>query len=247
MNKLLTFEGGQPFTTQDIAFLQDNFYSAITNLIDSLCSGIDCILTGIISGDSRDSNSKISAIPGSVFIKGNIYVLTKDIPKSSEKSYYLCIRQLEQEKRQFRDSSEHNVYLVDDAYMSDSPSDISLDLRYAFLLEDVLVRGEGKYNSVEATFPDGVTGDVYSITKASIYTNKTLSVTINKTKDSNDNVLCNFTGVGYKNYVGIAIYDDKVFTVRSGGQTLQVFTYDGTPYNGRISLTNVKLGQYGYN
>ena len=163
MNKLLTFEGGQPFTTQDVSFLQDNFNSAITNLINSLCSGLDCILTGIINGPGDRYNPNVSALPGSLFIKGNIYVLTKDIPKSSETSYYLCIRQIEQEKRIFRDSSEHNVYLVDDAYMSETPTEISLDLRSAKKMEDILLSGEGKFENLDVEFSSGVSGSVIAI------------------------------------------------------------------------------------
>ena len=242
MNKLLTFEGGQPFTTQDVAFLQDNFNSAITNLINSLCSGLDCILTGIINGSGNRSN--VSALPGSLFIKGNIYVLTKDIPKSSETSYYLCIRQIEQEKRIFRDSSEHNVYLVDDAYMSETPTEISLDLRSAKKLEDILLNGEGKFENLNVEFSNGVSGSVLAIKDGQTYMGYEMIATIIKSSISgeNNNRLWTYNRAGRAAVLsGVAIDNNKLYIVVVGSVDCRIFNIDGSEYNGAIAFYDVKM------
>ena len=244
MNKLLTFEGGQPFTTQDVAFLQDNFNLAITNLINSLCSGLDCIITGIVSGTGDRYNPNVSAMPGSVFINGNIYVLTKEVQKSSEQSYYLCIKQIEQEKRMFRDSSEHNVYLVDDAYMSDSPSDISLDLRSAKKIEDILVNGEGKFETVNVEFPSGVSGEVLEIKEGKRYMDYEMIVSINKSSISgeNNNILWTHSRGGRAGVLsGIAIDENKLYVIVVDSVKGCIYNIDGSEYNGAITFYDVKL------
>lgn len=244
MNKLLTFEGGQPFTTQDVAFLQDNFNSVITNLINSLCSGLDCILTGIINGPGDRYNPNVSALPGSLFIKGNIYVLTKDIPKSSETSYYLCIRQIEQEKRIFRDSSEHNVYLVDDAYMSETPTEISLDLRSAKKMEDILLNGERKFEKLNVEFSSGVSGSVLSLKDGQTYMGYAMIATINKSSitGENNNRLWTYDGAGRSgSYSGVVIDNNKLYIVVANSGVGSIFNIDGSEYNGAIAFYDVKL------
>ena len=49
MNRLLTYEGGQPLTTGDFGFLQDCYTEAIGSLVQGVTNGKDCVLYGIES------------------------------------------------------------------------------------------------------------------------------------------------------------------------------------------------------
>ena len=235
MNKLLTFGGGQPFTTQDVAFLQENFNSAISNLISSLCSGKDCILTGIRAGDYQ-----VGADPGAVFIKGNIYILDKETPYTSGTSYYLCIRQDEKEKRTFRDFSEHNVYLVDNAYMSDTPSDISIDLRSANTLAEILVIGNGLFYDLGPELPERVTGNVYHIESDYKAIDSKMIVDLKKSSDD-DNLLWSTAFRDPAVYYGLTVYNRQAYIVEGNRGEGRVYNLDGTPYNGPIHIYNLKL------
>lgn len=236
MNRLLTFEGGQPFTTQDIAFLQDNFNSAMSSLISSLSFGQDCIITGI-----REEGYNTNAYPGAVYIKGNIYVLPNETPKVSGTSYYLCIRQEEQEKRLFRDASEHNVYLIDNAYMSESPSEISIDMRSVNTIPEILLSGKGLFEEFGVTFPSGVSGSVLSKVNFDTPIDYEMIVSIDKKNETTDNTLWDTAFRDPMSYSAIVVYQTSAYIIlgsRSGGF---VYNLDGTPYNGPIVFDNAKL------
>lgn len=236
MNRLLTFEGGQPFTTQDIAFLQDNFNSAMYSLVSSLSFGQDCIITGI-----REEGYKTNAYPGAVYIKGNIYVLPNETPKVSGTSYYLCIRQEEQEKRLFRDASEHNVYLIDNAYMSESPSEISVDMRSVNTIPEILLSGKGLFEDLGATFPSGTTGTILEKVNFDTPIDFGMIVSIDKSNETTDNTLWDTPMRDPISYSAIVVYQTKAYIIigsRGGGSA---YNLDGTPYNGPIVFDNVKL------
>ena len=236
MNRLLTFEGGQPFTTQDIAFLQDNFNSAMSSLISSLSFGQDCIITGI-----REEGYNTNAYPGAVYIKGNIYVLPNETPNVSGTSYYLCIRQEEQEKRLFRDASEHNVYLIDNAYMSESPSEISIDMRSVNTIPEILLSGKGLFEEFGAKFPSGVSGSVLSKVNFDTPIDYGMIVSIDKKNETTDNTLWHSPFREPASYSAIVVFQTSAYIIlgsRTGGF---VYNLDGTPYNGPIVFDNVKL------
>lgn len=236
MNRLLTFGGGQPFTTQDIAFLQDNFNTAMSSIISSLCFGLDCILTGI-----REEGYSTKAFPGAVFIKGNIYVLQNETSKVSGTSYYLCIRQNEQEKRLFRDASEHNVYLIDNAYMSESPSEISVDMRSINTISEVLLLGKGLFEDLGATYPEGVTGTVLYKANNTAPIDHNLILSIDKKNATTDNKLWSTAFRDPEEYSAIVVYLNNAYIISGGRTGGYVYNLDGTPYNGPIVLDNVKL------
>lgn len=226
MNKLLTFEGGQPFTTQDIAFLQESFSSSIESVVKALAGNVDCILTGIV-----DENP---GYMGSVYIGENIYILTKPITGGSGKKY-LCIKQTENGLRQFRDSTSHDVYLVDDAYMSETPSDVCIDITTAKTLSDILVNG--LWEEVM-----GVTGATISIPRPNtgLAVKDSILVSVNKTT-TDSNVLWDSVSRDPNIYVGLVVYTEKLFIVLGSLSGGHVFNVDGSAYNGAISFNNVEL------
>lgn len=237
MNRLLTYEGGQPFTTQDIAFLQDSFNSAMSSLISSLCFGKDCILTGI-----RQIGYTTKAFPGAVYIKGSIYVLSNEIPKVSDTSYYLCIRQSEQEKRIFRDASEHNVYLIDNAYMSESPSEVCIDLRIVSKITDILLLGESQFKDLGANFPEGVNGNILVRSDFDSPLDTKFIVSVEKKNETTDNQLWKTAFRDPLVYSAFVVYAGKAFFITGGRGGGEIYNLDGTPYYGPVFLENVKLG-----
>lgn len=226
MNKLLTFEGGQPFTTQDIAFLQESFSSSIESVVKALAGNVDCILTGIVDGNS--------GYMGSVYIGGNIYILTKPITGGSGKKY-LCIKQTENGLRQFRDSTSHNVYLEDDAYMSETPSDVCIDITTAKTLSDILVNG--LWEEVIS-----VTGATISRPRPNIGLAVKDSILASVDKTTTDsNVLWDGVGRNPDVYAGLVVYTYKLFIVTGNLSEGRVYNVDGSAYNGAISFNNVEL------
>ena len=226
MNKLFTFEGGQPFTIEDLAFLQDSFIKSIESVVKSLAGNVDCILTGII-----DNNPYYS---GSVYIGGNIYILTQQISGGSGKKY-LCIKQTESGQRLFRDSTTHNVYLVDDAYMSETPSDVCIDITTAKTLSDILVNGlwEEIIDVTGATIsrPRPNTG---------LAVKDSILVSVNK-KATDSNLLWNSVYRSPDIYAGLVVYTEKLFIVIGSKTEGRVYNVDGSAYNGAISFEKVEL------
>ena len=226
MNKLLTFEGGQPFTIEDLAFLQECFIKSIESVVKALAGNVDCILTGII-----DDNPYYS---GSGYIGGIIYILTQHISGGSGKNY-LCIKQTESGQRQFRDSTTHNVYLVDDAYMSETPSDVCIDITTAKTLSDILVNG--LWEEVM-----DVTGATISIPKSNtgLAVKDSILVSVNKTT-TDSNVLWDGISRDPTIYVGLVVYTEKLFIVLGSLSGGHAYNVDGSKYNGAISFNNVEL------
>ena len=234
MNKLLTFEGGQPFTIEDLSFLQSSFIDAMNNIVASLAGNMSCILTGIKDGYT-------SVVPGAVYIGGNIYVLTKSVSGGGSK-YYLCINQKETEQRMFRDSSTRNVYLVDDAYMSDAPSAVSIDMRTANTLSEIVVNGKGLWESISPEFESTTSGDVLvPDTTKSIKPNASMLINIVKSTASNSNQLWSTQFRDPSEYRCIVVSGINPYILVASRTEGRVYNIDGTPYNGPIMINNLEL------
>lgn len=231
MNKLLTFEGGQPFTIEDLSFLQSSFIDAMNNIVASLAGNMSCILTGIKDGYT-------SVVPGSVYIGGNIYVLTKSVSGGGSK-YYLCINQKETEQRMFRDSSTRNVYLVDDAYMSESPSAVSIDMRTANTLSEIVVNGKGLWESIGTLLT--VEGEVLVPKDAGIATRSYMLVNIVKPQSTESNLLWTTSFRDPNEYRGITVFGNQAYIVVGSRTAGYVYNMDGSPYNGAITINNLEL------
>lgn len=234
MNKLLTFEGGQPFTIEDLSFLQSNFIDAMNNIVASLAGNVNCILTGI-----KESNT--SAKPGAIYIDGNIYMLTKYVSGGGSK-YYLCINQKETEQRMFRDSVSHNVYLVDDAYMSDAPSAVSIDMRTTVTLSEIVVEGRGLWTSIGPEFEPNTSGDVFvaDIDKT-IKPKSSMLVNIVKSSANNSNQLWSTNFRDPNEYRSMVVSGINAYILIASKNEGRVYNIDGTPYNGPIIINNLEL------
>lgn len=231
MNRLLTFSGGQPFTTEDLSFLQNIFKDTVEAIVKSLAGNIDCILTGI-------QGSYTSAKPGAVYIGGNIYVLTSAISGGGSK-YYLCINQKETGQRMFRDSLNHNVYLVDDAYMSESPSSVSIDLRSANTLSEIIVNGKGLWESIGPLL--NAEGEVLVPKDAGIATRASMLVSIVKTQATETNQLWSTAFRDPYEYRGITVFGNQAYIVVGSKNEGRVYNMDGSEYNGPITINNLEL------
>lgn len=226
MNKILTFEGGQPFTIEDLSFLQESFINTIESVVKSLAGNMDCILTGITDNPYY---------MGSVYIGGNIYILTKKITGGTGKKY-LCINQNESGQRVFRDSTTHNVYLVDDAYMSETPSDVCIDIFNAKTLSDIYINGSGLW--VEY-FEDGVAYIKVPNYDSGLPLRDSILVSVNKTT-TGSNVLW-MGGGDSKVYEGLVVYERKIYIVSGSLTKGFIYNVDGSDYNGTISFNNLEL------
>lgn len=239
MNKILTFEGGQPFTTDDLAFLQNNFGNMARTLVRSLLrTNQDCILWGIKTGEDTKTAQ------GAVYINGDIYIL--DEPLSGEKEqYYLCISQEESKPRLFRDNQTHNVYLTDSAYMSETATATSIDLRNAVMLLDLMTgTGDNVWEDFTESvqFPENVTGTVL-IRPSTVYAqfDKRFKVSIEKNVDDGSNEIFSTPFRDPEERTGIVLSNRKILIIEISRNGMLVFNSDGTPYTGPLSLTNVEF------
>ena len=236
MNRIKTFEGGQPFTTGDLDFLQDSIKDVINALIAALSTSQDCILTGILEEGSRSS-----AVPGALYIKGNIYILKNNTPAVSGTSYHLCIRQDESGSRFFRDGQEHKVYIVDNSYMSDIPSETSVDLRTVTTIHEELILKNGMFYDLGVSFPANVTGNIRHVKSGMRSVDGNMIVNIMKSVETDTNVLWSNGNRDVYMYSAIVVQDRKVYIVEGNIMEGRIYNLDGTEYNGPISLINLKL------
>lgn len=234
MNKILTFEGGQPFTIEDLEFLQSSIIDAMSTIVASLVGNMNCILIPM-----KDDNS--SAAPQAVYIDGNIYVLDKPVSGGSNK-HYLCINPKESEQRTFRDSVVRNVYLVDDAYMSETPSAISMDMRTAYTLNDIIVHGKGLWESISPEFDENTSGDVlFPDYNKTIRPKSSVLINITKTSDNQTNRLWHTQYREPEEYRGVVVSDSTAYVLVASKTIGLVYNLDGTPYNGPITISNLEL------
>lgn len=231
MNRILTFEGGQPFTIEDLAFLQRNMLNAVQSVVKSLVGNLDCLLTEI-----RISNTAIK--PGALYIGGEIYILTKELTGEGDQ-YYLCINPKETEERTFRDSTTHNVHLIDDAYLSASASAISVDLRSLYTLKEIVVDGMGGWESFGATVYG--TGDVLQRSLEFDNVNPGVLVNITKDSDTGSNVLWESAFRDPSTYSGIVVSDHRAFVIEGNKKEGRVYNMDGSEYTGPIYINNLVL------
>lgn len=233
MNRLLTLEGGQPFTTEDLDFLQTNFEDALNSLVKGLAGTLNCVVSGILSG------STTSAVPGSVYIDGKLYVLKSSVSGGGSK-HFLCIEPTEENARTFRDGQNRNIYLVDNAYMSESPSAVSIDLRGVKTLSEI-VAGGGGWSSLSADFDAGATGVIeFRQADTGLYSKSQMRVTVNKPL-TESNLLWRSLIPSLSEFSAIAIYNNQAFVVVGSTVNGHVYNLDGTPYNGPIVIYQLEL------
>ena len=153
MNKLLTYNGGQPFTTGDLDFIQQNYTEALEAVgLGFSGNGLarSCILWGITPGDGTD------VAPGAVLADGQVFLVPSTIRRTIEK--YLCFREVREDGRIFADGKENKVKLVHEPYVASATDGacayIALD---GALTLRQLILGEGAWEKVPDVLFSGET------------------------------------------------------------------------------------------
>ena len=111
MNKLLTFDGGQPVYARDLSFMQEALAETTTMLAKTFGE------TYILYGTVDETRENITA--GAVCIAGQIYEVPESLAGAIG-TQKLCYRTVDSDERTFYDGQSHNVYRTYQAYLSDS-------------------------------------------------------------------------------------------------------------------------------
>lgn len=123
IQKLMTYDGGQPVYASDLAFMQDAFQKTV----NELCKGFGdtYILYGAADG------SRGNCIAGAVVISGEIYSIPSDLGAIGQNM--LCFRYADTDERTFYDASKKKVKRTCEAYLSTDTSGAVayIDLRTA--------------------------------------------------------------------------------------------------------------------
>lgn len=111
MNKLLTFDGGQPVYARDLSFMQEALAETTAMLAKTFGE------TYILYGTVDETRENITA--GAVCIAGQIYEVPESLAGAIG-TQKLCYRAVDSDERTFYDGQSHNVYRTYQAYLSDS-------------------------------------------------------------------------------------------------------------------------------
>lgn len=244
MNKLLTFEGGQPLTTGDLEFLQACYADALEALGKGLCSlhVTKAVLWGIASGGYVHAGA---AEVGAVLVEGEVLFVTSKLTGSSER--YLCFRAVDSEERTMNNGTQQKVYRKYEAYLSTETDGAYkyIDLTDTDLLENI-IRGSkdwqpGTYISMASSVSGEVLTKASSYKSASEYWIKTLSK-----PSSSDNLLFSYPFTGAERDYATTIAVNKsgsneniALVISVGGGECRVYNVDGTAYNGAVTISNV--------
>lgn len=238
MNKLLTYEGGQPVTTGDFDFLQECYTEVIRSLMRGVTDGMNCVLHGIEYGEQGIIPGFVS--PGAVCIDGDIFLVTEELKSTNGR--YLCVRQSEAEAREFKDSQTHNVYLRHEAYLSGVTDGAYrfVDLASVKKLKDIISQEAYWEISSLYTLAPGVTG---RIEKRDLHTGREIRIRLNKSASDNNTLFTyGSTRLPYpSSCVAVDENHKKAVVLLSDLGTCSMFNADGTPYNESASFRNVIL------
>ena len=231
MNKLLTYEGGQPFTTGDLEFIQKCYDDSIRALSLGLSDQKDCILYGITGTAGNIS-------PGAVVIGGEVITVDNTMQHNGEQ--YLCFRKKTQEDRVFADSLSHEVQEVMEPYLSNEigGSYKYIDLNAACHLVDVIT-GDAFWEKADISLGAGTT-------VAEVETNKrTGIIRINKlswTKNSDYHLFSIQNGENLKiNGIGVTDTTNNIISMVSLAGAIFALNPDGTSYDKGFTIRNVIL------
>lgn len=239
MNRLLTYEGGQPLTTGDLAFLQECYAQTIENLMRGMTNGQDCVLYGIETETDGFVPGYVNK--GAVCLDGEILAVPEEMSVSGAR--YLCFRQVESEPREFKDAQTHKVYLGCEAYLASNAEGAYkyLDLSKARRLADVM-SGEALWDVSEIRIlATGVTGSIEER-----IVNGRCEIRGNFTKStSTGNVLYNFPTTRLsETYTGLAVNElnnKAVVLIDDIQGTCRLYNADGTECIDTVYLKNVIL------
>lgn len=240
MNKLLTFEGGQPFTTGDIDFLQECYSEAIGAIGKGLCqmNVTKAVLWGIASGGTIRAGE---VEEGAVLADGEVLFVTTKLTGTSER--YLCFRAVDSEERTMNNGTQQKVYRKYDAYLSSDTDGAYkyIDLTDTDYLENILRGSKDWELSTLVELASSVSGEVYKKNQSGEYWIKRIVK-----PSSSDNLLFTypFTGAEMDALTAISVNQSgvnkkKVLVIYVTAGECRVYNADGTAYNDSLTITNV--------
>ena len=156
IQRLMTYDGGQPVYASDLAFMQDAFQKTV----NELCRGFGD--TYILYGAADESRA--NCIAGAVVIGGEIYSVPPELGALGQNM--LCFRYADTDERTFYDASQKKVKRACEAYLSTDTSGAVayIDLKTA-------VRINQAFNDAMAYIPR-----TYQTSDAKVYTSAIRSV-----------------------------------------------------------------------
>lgn len=128
IQKLMTYDGGQPLYASDLAFMQDAFLKTVNEFSKGF--GDTYILYGTVD-ESREN-----CIAGAVVISGEIYSVPSELGAIGQNK--LCFRYADTDERTFYDASQKKVKRTCEAYLSTDTSGAVayIDLTTAVRIDD---------------------------------------------------------------------------------------------------------------
>lgn len=121
MNKIKFSSGGQPLFLEDVKLLQDNQEEIIKSLLYALCKEHNVLLQG---GKFAEVDGGYIITGGKAFIGGDI-VVWEDLPIDEsllEDDWYLCVKEVEEDEREFGDGFNRNCRVNKVVYLSNTTS-----------------------------------------------------------------------------------------------------------------------------
>lgn len=235
MNKLLTFEGGQPLVTGDLDFLQQCYAGVLEALGKALSQDVDCVLYGI----EDDGTGQYSA--GAVCIGGEVLLVPS--PVNIGTARYLCFRQTDKEEREFADNQSHKVYRVVEPYAANTTEGAYKYMEISKLtrLADVL-SGEAFWKKMDsAVFPEGVSGHVEFRSTESDGSDTQIRITAYKPANGN-NLLFNYSSIP-GSYIGITADPNyrRFYTITANNGECRICDATGSGYNGDAYIRNAVI------
>lgn len=242
MNRLLTFAGGQPFTTGDLDFIQECYANTLQALARGLTGGRPCVLWGIGVGGTFSTGT---VRPGAVAIGGEVFIVAEEL-QGNDSTRYLCFKRTEQEERTFNDSQAHKVWQVAQASLQSSTegADAFLDLSTAELAQEAALPSRFRFVEAGVEWAQGVQGVVLRNNAGG--NPSELRMQVSKVSPSQDNLLFtydNSSWTGFSGHAGVAAnpYTGRVSAVIVGNGQCRVYNPDGTEYTGTLNFSNIVI------
>lgn len=238
MNKLLTFDGGQPFTTGDIDYIQTCYGEAI-EAIGKALTGAD-VTKAVLWGIEYDGKIQAGhATQGAVMVDGEVLFVPSDLTGTSER--YLCFRAVDSEQRTLNNGQQVNVYRKYEAYLSASIDGAYkyIDLTDTDTLYDILRGSRDWVSNASYSFASGASGEFLESKRAAEWLIKSAN-----RSSASDNLLLSKPGSPLPNSwagIGADTLSNKAIVFIFDGIAVRTYNVDGTEYTGSLTVSNVYI------
>lgn len=238
MNKLLTFEGGQPFTTGDLDYIQTCYGEAI-EAIGKALTGAD-VTKAVLWGIEYDGKIQAGhAVKGAVMVDGEVLFVESDLTGTSER--YLCFRAVDSEQRTLNNGQQVNVYRKYEAYLSASTDGAYkyIDLTDTDIQYDILRGSRDWVSNAIYSFASGASGEFLESKRAAEWLIKSAN-----RSSASDNLLLSKPGSPLPNSwsgIGADTLSNKAIVFIFDGIAVRTYNVDGTEYTGSLTVSNVYI------